>query len=142
MDTLFDFEKAKEILEAGTAQAQEFMSNPTKLDELLEQLEEKLASIPAAGPVLADVPLMISMIKSYITKKYEVVSPKVIALLISAFLYLVKKKDLIDDSVPLMGYLDDLAIIVAAITLSKPELDAYSEWRKENGEAAEKQETV
>ena len=142
MDTLFDFEKAKEILEAGTAQAQEFMSNPPKLDELLKQLEEKLASIPAAGPVLADVPLMISMIKSYITKKYEVVSPKVIALLISAFLYLVKKKDLIDDSVPLMGYLDDLAIIVAAITLSKPELDAYSEWRKENGEAAEEQGAV
>ncbi len=128
---LFNFDKAKEILESGIGQAQEYLQNAPKMEELLKKLEEKLAAIPGAGPVLADVPVMVSMVKSYITKEYTVVSPKVIALLVSAFLYLVKKEDLVEDSIPVLGYLDDLAIIAAAVILSRPELDAYQEWRKE-----------
>ena len=41
----FTNEKAKELLDVGTAQAQELMKNPPKVDELLVSLEEKLKEV-------------------------------------------------------------------------------------------------
>lgn len=136
MTQIFDFEKAREILEGGTQKAQELLQDAPSMDELLKQLEVKLSQIPAAGPFLADIPLMVAMVKSYITREYSVVSPKVIALLVSAFIYIVKKDDMIDDKNPVIGYLDDLAITAVAISLAKPELAEFAKWREENSTIA------
>ena len=128
----FSMEQAKSILDNGIGQAQELIQDPSKINDLLSQIEEKLKEIPVIGETVSDLPVMISMIKSYATREYTVVSPKVIALVVSAFLYLVKRKDLIQESIPVLGYADDIAVITLALKLSGPELDAYAQWR-ENG---------
>lgn len=130
----FNMEQAKSILDQGVGQAQELIGDPSKISDLLVQLEEKLKEIPVIGESVSDIPLMISMVKSYITKEYTAVSPKVIALLVSAFLYLLKRKDLISDSIPVVGYADDIAVIGLALKLCQPELTAFSEWRENGGE--------
>ena len=122
-------EKAKELLESGVSEAQDLLRNPSGVDDLLIQLEEKLKEVPIAGTDLSQVPLMISMVKSYITREYSEVSPKVIVSLVAAFLYLVKRKGLISDSIPVLGQLDDLAVVTLALKLSEPELNAYKQWR-------------
>ena len=126
----FNTEKAKEILEKGTAEAQELIQDPSKVQDLLKQLQDNIKDIPVAGTTLAKVPVMISMVKSYITKEYTEVSSKVVAALVSAFLYLVKKKDIIPDNIPLLGKVDDLAVIGLAINLCSSELDAYTAWKE------------
>ena len=93
-------------------------------------MEQKLKEIPTVGDTLAGVPLMIAMIKAYITRTYEEVSPKVVALLVSAVIYLVKNKDLIPDNIPIVGQIDDLAVLALALKLSEPELQAFSAWRE------------
>ena len=125
----FNLDQAQELLNKGIAEAQEIVQNPSKVDELLVQLEEKLKAVPAIGETLADVPVMIAMVKAWIRKEYTVVSPKVIACLVGAVLYLVKKKDLISDSIPIVGHVDDLAVMGLALKLSEKELKAFSEWR-------------
>ena len=125
----FSMDKAKGLLEKGMAEAQGLMKNTSKIDDLLIQVEDTLRTVPTIGGTLSQVPLMISMVKSYITKDYEVVSPKVIALLVSSFLYFVKKKDLIPDNIPIIGYADDIAVLMLALKLCEPELQAFSEWR-------------
>ena len=85
-------DKAKELLKQGMAEAQGLMKNASKVDDLLIQVENALRDIPAIGGTLSQVPLMISMVKSYITRDYTEVSPKVIATLIAGFIYVVKKK--------------------------------------------------
>ena len=129
MPDIISIDKVKELLEGGVNQAQELLKDTSKVDDLLQQLEGKFAEIPNVGSTLADVPLMISMVKSYVTKEYTVVSPKVVALLVSSFLYLLKGKDLIPDKTPIIGHLDDIALLTAALKLSGPELQAYKEWR-------------
>ena len=124
-----DIEKAQSVIQNGLNEAQELLKNPAKLDELLRQLEEKLKEVPLAGELLADVPKMIAMVKAYITKDYTKVSVKVIASLVAAFIYLVKREDLIPDNVPVLGYVDDLAILAAALKLSEPELKEFDAWR-------------
>ena len=130
-----DLEKAKEALASFTGQAEELIRNPGKLEELLQQFEAKIKGLPVAGDALSRIPLMISMIRSYITGEYTAVSPKVIVTLVAAVIYLLKGKDLIPDSIPVVGYADDLAVFAAAFLLDEPELSAYSQWRTENGKA-------
>ena len=130
-----DSEQAKQALENGIAEAQELLKDPKKIDDLFKQLEEKLKDIPVAGSVLSDIPQMVAMIKGYVTGKYTNVSVKVIATLVAAFIYVVKKQDLINDEIPVLGQLDDIAVIAAAFMLCEPELKAFAAWREENAEA-------
>lgn len=125
----FSVEKAKELLDTGMGQAQTLLKDPSGVDELMVQLEKKVKDIPVAGSVLADVPRMISMVKSYITREYTQVSPKVIVSMVSAFLYVVRKKDLIPDKIPVVGFLDDIAVIGLALKFVEPELKAFEQWR-------------
>lgn len=133
----FSVEKAKGVLESGLNEAKELLKDTSKVDDLLKQLELKLKDIPVAGNVLADVPQMIAMVKGYITKSYTEVSIKVIATMVAAFIYVVKKQDLISDDIPVVGQIDDIAVLAAALMLCEPELKAFAEWR--DGKEAEKE---
>ena len=121
--------QAKELLDQGMQQAEELIKNPSQTDELLIRLEDKLKEVPVIGETLSDVPLMAGLVKAYITREYTEVSPKVIACLAGAFLYLIRHSDLIPDSLPVIGIADDLAVLGLALKLCEPELKAYSDWR-------------
>lgn len=127
MDISID--KAKGLLEQGMTEAQEMLKNTSKVDELLMQMENALGGVPMIGDTLSQVPLMISMVKGYITRNYTEVSPKVICTLIAGFIYVVKKKDLISDSIPVIGMADDLAVLGLALKFCEQELKAYREFR-------------
>ena len=124
-------EKAKEILSGFANQAEELLKDPAKVEELLQQLENKMKEIPTVGEYVSRLPLMVSMIRAYIRKEYTVVSPKVIVTMVAAVIYLLLGKDLIPDKTPIVGYADDLAVFVAAFALVDPELNAYAQWREE-----------
>ncbi len=125
----FDLNSAKALIESGMSEAQDMLRDPIKIDNLMISVEDALKKIPVAGETLADIPLMISMVKSYITKEYTDVSLKVIITMVSTFIYFVKKKDLIPDTIPVAGQIDDLAVLKFAMSFVRPELDAYSQWR-------------
>ena len=121
----------KSILDKATAEAKDFVNNPSRMDALLQQLEEKLRQVPAIGETVSGLPVMIAMVKSWIRKEYEV-SPKVLAIMAGAFLYLIKKKDLIPDSIPVIGIADDGAVLGLALKLVEKDVQAYREWRDAN----------
>ena len=125
----FNLDQARGLLDNGIEEAQQVIQNPSKVDEILVQLEEKLKEVPSVGKTLSEVPLMIAMVKAWITKDYTEVSPKVIACLVGAMIYLIKKKDLISDNIPIIGIADDLGVMALALKLSEPELKAFAEWR-------------
>ena len=61
MDITLD--KAKALLDSGIAEAQELIREPSRVDDVLIQLENRLKEVPAIGETLSDLPLMISMVK-------------------------------------------------------------------------------
>ena len=121
--------KAQELLEKGISDARQVVEDPSKMDELLALLEDKLNQYPAIGKKLSDIPLMIAMLKAWKTREYTEISPRVITRLVSAILYLVKENDLLWDNIPHVGIADDLAVMGLALTISKPDLKAFSEWK-------------
>ena len=47
-----NLEQAKGLLENSTAQAERIMNDPSQVDAILIQLEEKLKEVPAIGETL------------------------------------------------------------------------------------------
>ena len=129
----FTAEQAQQIIENGIAQAQEILSDPAKVEALLKDLAEKVKQLPAgAGEALSNIPLMAQMVKGYVTQEYTDVSPKVVATLVSAFLYIVMPKDIIRDDIPVVGLVDDIAVVALAMKVNEAELAAYKQWRDDN----------
>ena len=128
-----NMDKAKEALNSFQEKAEELLKDGSKVEEILKKAEEAIKDVPGVGNALSKFPLMLNMIRSYITKDYTVVSPKVIVTMLCALLYLLSGKDLIPDSKPVIGMVDDVAVITAAFMLNGSELDAYAKWREEKG---------
>lgn len=133
----FSAEWARGVISGGVDKAKGFVEDPEKMEGLLDSLKEKLKNLPdTVGTAFQNVPLMASMVKSYVTREYTEVSPKVIISLVSSFIYLVKQKDIIADTVPLLGLLDDLAVATVAMAICEPELKAYAEWCEQRDQTA------
>ena len=86
---------------------------------------------------LAYVPVMISMVRSYICKEYTDVPPVTIVAVVSTLIYILTPIDLIPDAIPVIGYLDDLAVIAACWALVGSDVEAYIAWRQANGKVQE-----
>lgn len=130
MDTIVSLDKAKEMIDSGLEQAAVIIKNNEQLDDLMTKVQTKIDETPVLSTASADFRTTLQMVRSYAKKEYTGISPKTAAILVSALLYLIKRKDLINDSIPLIGALDDLAVIAAALKLSEPDLKAYLEWKK------------
>ena len=129
----FNMDWARGVIDSSMEQAKGFVENPEQMNGLLQQLQDMLANLPESTmAAFKNVPLMASMVKDYITRAYTEVSPKVVISLVSAFLYIVKKKDLISDSIPIVGLLDDISVVTLVMSICEPELKAYAAWRAEH----------
>ena len=113
--------------------AEDILQDTDKLEELLQRLENKLKVIPHIGDKLAVAASMASMVKSFAKKEYTQVPIGSVVAAISAIVYVVSPIDLIPDTIPGIGYIDDAAVIAACLKLIESDLTEYIEWRKENG---------
>lgn len=129
MSDFVNTNRVKEVLNSGMEEARVILDDPAKVESVLNEVGEKLASIPILGNIITELPDMVNLVSSYIKQEYPEVSPKVILSALGAFLYLIKKKDLIPDRIPIIGILDDIAVLGIALEVVKPELNAYREWK-------------
>ena len=124
--------KALRMIEAHKEEAEKLLGEPDKLEKRLKQLEEKLQEIPKIGDILAQVPLMISMIRAYVKKEYTDISITYVIAVLAALLYVLSAFDVIPDFIPGVGYLDDALVIIVAGKIVDLELENYSKWRDEH----------
>lgn len=125
-------EEIHEQIERKSDTAKELLEDSDKMECFLEQLERKLSKIPKAGEYIASIPILISLVRSYIKKEYTAIPWGSIIAIVAALVYFVSILDLIPDSIPVAGYLDDAAVLAIAIRMVKDDLDDYVKWRKKN----------
>ena len=126
-------EEAKGILKKGYKEARKKLEHPDQVEKVLQQLEKKLEMIPGVGDWLADVPAVISLIRSYIRKEYRDIPVASIIAALAAVIYVVSPVDLIPDWIPGIGVLDDAAVFVVCWKMIHDDVDKYQEWRKQVG---------
>ena len=128
----FDENQAQNELKKGYKKAEILLHDENKLEIFLQKIENKLTIVPIVGNALPYIPVMISMIRSYVRKEYTEIPIGSIISMISALIYFVSPVDIIPDFLPVVGYLDDAAVVAACIKLVKSDIDDYKQWRKIN----------
>lgn len=129
----FDEKKAQEELEKGYEQAKKTLNDSDKFERFLQRLEKKLKVIPVAGDRLANVPIMVSLVRSFVKKEYTDIPIGTIIAITSALLYFVSPLDVVPDSIPVLGYIDDAAVIAVCWKLVESDVKEYVKWREDNG---------
>lgn len=102
--------------------------------------EEYINKISKKGPLLdkvAELKLLFEMLKNNGKKnnrgeKFSI-SPAALAIVVGALLYVISPIDVIPDAIPVVGFIDDAAIITAAITQIKKigdDIKNYKKWKE------------
>jgi uncharacterized membrane protein YkvA (DUF1232 family) len=130
-------EKAKELLEQNQDEAKALISDEDKMERFLQRLEKKLKIVPVVGTKLSDIPIMASLVRSYVKKEYTDVPIGTIIALVSALIYFVSPIDVIPDSIPVLGYFDDAAVVALCWKFVQSDVEEYLKWRDENGKTIE-----
>lgn len=128
----FDDDRASKALHNGLMEAERILKDPQKMEHFFQSLEKKLKLVPGVGNKLADVPIMCSLVYNYVTKKYTEVPLGSILAIISALMYFISPVDMIPDTVPGLGYLDDVGVIAICLKWVHSDLAEYQKWREEN----------
>ena len=130
-------QQATEELNKKYDESVEILNDQDKMDDFLNKMEEKVKDIPLVGNKLSNVPIFIQLIKDFTTKKYSIIPIGAVIAIISALLYVLLPIDLISDYLPLIGYIDDAAVVGTCLKLVNNDVKKYIEWKEENKEKNE-----
>ncbi len=78
-----------------------------------------------------DVKLLIMLVKDYKDKKYTDIPYWSVAAVVFALLYVMNPIDLIPDFIPVVGFVDDAAVIGLVLKAIREDIAKYREWREE-----------
>ena len=110
--------------------AEEYARDPEKAKKLIDDAfaKAKGKNKGPLGEVWRYLTAIIRLARAYFNKQYTDVPWQTIVLAIAALIYFVSPLDLIADFIPVVGYLDDAAIIIFVVNSIKADLDNFLEW--------------
>lgn len=116
---------AREELMRGCDDAEKLLNDPKQIKKLLVQLEGELEELPLTDNALSNVPALMSLIKDYTEKKYKDLSREAAIKILSALSYLANPSDIIPDSMPFVGHIDDALVVSACMKQVEEEVQVY-----------------
>lgn len=114
----------------ATAEAEACANDPERLRKLLLQAREKINHTPR-GPFAETWPYlmaMIRLIRAYQQREYRDISAPNLLVVVAALLYFVSPFDVIPDSVPILGHIDDAFVVRLALRSVGADLDTFMAW--------------
>jgi uncharacterized membrane protein YkvA (DUF1232 family) len=114
-------------------QAENIASSRDKLKDLLNKAASKLKGLGESSPVkesITQVEITIRMVKAHVNQEYKGISNRTLGMLVLGLLYFVLPLDFIPDFIPVVGYIDDLTVILAIFKSLNRDIEKFLEWEK------------
>jgi len=118
--------KAKKKISVLAGEINSKMDDKEYVEGVLNKNREEYVKVSSK---IKDVKLLWEMVSDFVNKRYRDVDTLSIATAVAALVYVASPIDFIPDFIPVIGYLDDMTIVVAAVGLLGVELDKYRKWK-------------
>jgi uncharacterized membrane protein YkvA (DUF1232 family) len=119
-------------MKAIELQAEEVVKDNNRIEKLVEEAFQKINFLkPNADSMISfirNIKLSIKMLKAYIKGDYKGVSAKTILSLVLGLVYFVSPIDMIPDVLPVIGYVDDITVLVWIFKNLKGDIEQYEAW--------------
>ena len=103
-----------------------------KIIDRADEIDEKIESLKQNGKLrqfLNRMQLLMMMLKDFWSGEYDRVPWAVTASIVFAVIYFLNPVDLIPDFIPVVGYLDDAAVLALVWKSSGSDLKKYARWK-------------
>ena len=127
----------RDVIEAADYQNinknNEALNNKAKLIELVTKALsfcKKLGNISFLKKWILDIPKLCDMLIDTINGVYKNTPYSSLVVVTLAILYAVCPFDILHDAIPIIGVLDDVAILKAVLNTIKNDLESYSSWKE------------
>ena len=105
---------------------------PKDIQKVISRSEEIQRKFSARGPLarfVEDGKLLMSIVKDYWAGAYRQVPYGVIASSVFTLIYVLNPFDMVPDVLPLIGQLDDVAVLGACLLMIEHDLHTYKDWK-------------
>jgi len=103
------------------------------VEKVVNKSEEIGRKFSAKGPLarfIEDGQLLMAIVKDYWSGTYRQIPFGVIASIVFTLLYVLNPFDLVPDVLPVIGQVDDAAVIGACLMLVEQDLQKYKAWKQ------------
>lgn len=129
-DKSVDFLSKAKILYQDKANS--MLGEDGKLQQLISQVKDRLDAVahnPKVQSALEPILIFKRMIQAHRMGQFKV-SKKTLSLIVLGLIYFVTPIDIIPDFLPLIGFTDDLSVLVAIFSAVKHEVEDFLEWER------------
>jgi len=127
MRTVTQEETKKSILEEAEkinySDVKNVLDNETKI-------YEKVSQSSSLNKFLGDFKELFSMLKDYLKGGYRDIPFWTIASIVAALIYVLNPMDFVPDFIPIVGSLDDAAVISTCLAMVGLDLKKYRKWKE------------
>lgn len=104
-----------------------------EVEKVINKSEEIKRKFSAKGPLarfIEDGQLLMTIVKDYWSGAYRNIPYGSIASIVFTLIYVLNPFDLVPDMLPLIGQLDDVAVLGACLILVEQDLHKYRDWKQ------------
>ena len=103
------------------------------VEKVINKSEEIKRKFSTKGPLkrfIEDGQLLLSVVKDYWSGAYRQVPFGAIAAIVFTLIYVLNPLDLVPDVLPVIGQVDDAAVMGACLILVEQDLHKYKDWKQ------------
>ena len=120
--------KALKMFRGFTKAATQYLRDKERLRHLLA--EAVSIAQRRGGKLLKDIQLLVRLLKASMSGVYTGLSVRKLVAIVAAILYLISPLDVIPDFIPVVGYVDDAAVIAWVMKSIAEELKDFKMWEE------------
>ncbi|AHJ95904.1 hypothetical protein Hsw_0309 [Hymenobacter swuensis DY53] len=122
------------IFKKFVGKAEEYIKKPTRMKQLLNDAYTKASDKKDVGSIAHEawetLQTMLRLVRTSVSGEYTGLPTSTVVAAVAVTIYFLSPIDLIPDFIPVLGLLDDVALVAWFSTTIKEELDRFLEWEK------------